>query len=304
MGFRKYQHVERWGTTEVDGIENGTCWVFPKLDGTNASVWWDEEVRCGSRNRELAEGEDNHGFMAWVKGEDAYCLRFRGLFEEFPHWRLYGEWLVPHTLKTYREDAWREFYVFDVWDGFVESGAGHIPWETYSPVLEEFCISCIPPLCKIENPTAECILREVNKNTYLIANGEDLGEGVVVKNYRWVNRYGRQTWAKMVRNEFKEKNGEEFGVRDLKGREVFETKLADRYCTRALVDKVASRVEVEHCGWSSKLIPQLLQTVFYEMVREEIWSMYKDLKNPKVIDFSRLQKLTTQRVKVLLPELF
>ena len=32
MDFRKYQHIERFGTTEVDGIELGKCYVFPKID--------------------------------------------------------------------------------------------------------------------------------------------------------------------------------------------------------------------------------------------------------------------------------
>ena len=39
--FKKYQHVERLGTSEVQGIENGMCYVFPKIDGTNAScIMW------------------------------------------------------------------------------------------------------------------------------------------------------------------------------------------------------------------------------------------------------------------------
>ena len=32
MEFRKYQHIERFGTDEVDGIEIGTTYVFPKID--------------------------------------------------------------------------------------------------------------------------------------------------------------------------------------------------------------------------------------------------------------------------------
>ncbi len=50
--FRKYMHVERYGNDEVQGIEIGTCYIFPKLDGTNGSVWLqDDQVCCGSRNR-------------------------------------------------------------------------------------------------------------------------------------------------------------------------------------------------------------------------------------------------------------
>jgi hypothetical protein len=37
MEFRKYQHIERFGTTEVKNIELGKVYVFPKIDGTNGS---------------------------------------------------------------------------------------------------------------------------------------------------------------------------------------------------------------------------------------------------------------------------
>lgn len=36
MQFKKYIHLEKYGTTETQGIELGTAYVFPKLDGTNA----------------------------------------------------------------------------------------------------------------------------------------------------------------------------------------------------------------------------------------------------------------------------
>ena len=39
MEFRKYQHIERYGRNEVLGIEQGVCYVYPKIDGTNSSVW-------------------------------------------------------------------------------------------------------------------------------------------------------------------------------------------------------------------------------------------------------------------------
>ena len=76
MTFKKYQHVERWGNTEVQDIEFGTCHVFPKIDGTNSSVWWDNSfgqfpLHCGSRNRTLLPGADNAGFLAFVSGNKA-----------------------------------------------------------------------------------------------------------------------------------------------------------------------------------------------------------------------------------------
>ena len=51
--FVKYQHVERFGNLEVQNIELGQCYIFPKIDGTNASVWLEDgDVKAGSRTRE------------------------------------------------------------------------------------------------------------------------------------------------------------------------------------------------------------------------------------------------------------
>ncbi len=46
--FRRYNHVERLGHYKVDGIDIGKVHIFPKLDGTNSSVWWTGEgLGCG-----------------------------------------------------------------------------------------------------------------------------------------------------------------------------------------------------------------------------------------------------------------
>ena len=116
MEFNRYQHVERFGNEEVDGIDIGTCYIFPKIDGTNVSVWVEDcedgwkKIQSGSRNRVLDEEKDNAGFCKWVNIQ----ITFPEFFKRYPTFKLYGEWLVPHSLKTYREDAWRKFYVFDV----------------------------------------------------------------------------------------------------------------------------------------------------------------------------------------------
>lgn len=66
--FIKYPHLERYGNEEVEGIEIGTTYVFPKLDGTNAQLWMDENgtVCGGSRNRVLSIHNDNAGFLSGV----------------------------------------------------------------------------------------------------------------------------------------------------------------------------------------------------------------------------------------------
>lgn len=292
MEFKKYQHVERFGTIETAGIENGMCYVFPKIDGTNASLWWDDELKAGSRNRELSLNYDNAGFMAWAINEPS----FRDLFREHPQLRLYGEWLVPHTLKTYDESAWKQFYVFDVMNG-----DGYFHYEEYSKILDMYGIEYIPPICKVENPTYERLIAQLEKNDYLIEDGKGTGEGIVIKNYDYRNKFGRIVWAKIVANEFKAKHRKK-DVTEIKEAKIIEQEIAEKFITKSLVEKEFAKINAE-AGWSSKLIPRLLSTVFYCLVKEESWNFIKEFKNP-TIDFKRLSFFTNNRIKELMPELF
>jgi hypothetical protein len=297
MEFLKYQHIERLGTAEVEGIENGTCYVFPKIDGTNSQLWYDnskgnERIRAGSRNRELSLEKDNAGFFNWACGRSI----FFAFFAKYPNLRLYGEWLVPHTLKTYQDTAWRNFYVFDVMDG-----EKYLPYEQYKTILEEFDIEYIPPICKVNNPTYERLIEQLEKNGYLIKDGEGTGEGIVIKNYEYKNRFGRIVWAKIVKNEFKAKH-QKADVCELRESKLVEQEIVDKFVTLALIEKEKAKIENDN-GWSSKNIPQLLGVVFYCLVKEDCWNFVKEFKNP-TIDFKRLSFMTTQKIKELMPDVF
>lgn len=292
MEFKKYQHVERLGTTEVNGIENGMCYVFPKIDGTNAQVWINETLQAGSRNRQLSLENDNAGFYEWVLQQDNLDL----FFCKYPNLRLYGEWLVPHALNTYQSTAWRNFYVFDVMDG-----ERYLPYEEYKILLEEFNIEYIPPICKVENPTYERLEKQLEKNGYLIEDGKGIGEGVVIKNYDFVNKFGRVTWAKIVTNEFKAKH-QKCQITEIKECKIIEQEIVDKFVTKSLIEKEISKIELE-CGWSSNMIPRLINTVFYCLVKEECWNFVKEFKYPN-IDFKRLSFFTTNKIKELFPNIF
>lgn len=303
MGFRKYDHVERFGTDEVEGIEIGEVFVFPKLDGTNASVWIENDgsdwvICAGSRNRKLSLENDNAGFLAWASQNAAIAK----LMDNEPSWTLYGEWLVPHTLKVYREDTWQRFWVFDV---YCRAKRKYIHYEDYAPVLIAHNIDFIMPQSRyLSPPTEEQLWGDVNANTFLLQDGH-VGEGIVIKNYFWENKYGRQPWAKLVRAEFKDENRRAFGVTEKHGEAVVEGEIAEKYVTKAFVDKTYAKIT---CNGGlnvsrSTLIPQLLQTCYHDIVTEEIWHAVKEHKNP-TINFKKLNQFVTYWVKKHLPELF
>ncbi len=306
MEFKKYQHIERLGTTEVINIEIGKCFVFPKIDGSNASIWMNGTLQAGSRKRHLTLDSDNAGFYAWA-------LEKHGLadyFAEYPTHRLFGEWLVPHALKTYREDAWRRFYVFDVCtdkeDAEIthenDSTMNYIAYDEYTPGLEAFGLDYILPICSIENASHDQLVAQLMKNVFLIEDGKGIGEGIVLKNYEFYNKYNRQTWAKIVTSEFKDKHTKEHGVAELKGKKIIEMVIANEFVSKAMCDKIYSKIENED-GFNSRMIPRLLNTIYYDLVREETWEFVKKHKSP-TIDFKKLQQFTFLRIKELMPELF
>lgn len=292
--FVKYQHIERFGTTETQNIEFGECYVFPKIDGTNSSVWIEDgQIRCGSRTRELSTESDNAGFYAWAIQQESLL----NYLQENPTHRLFGEWLVPHSLRTYRDDAWRNFYVFDVMDGDT-----YVHYEQYKPLVEKHGINFIPPIAIITNGSYEQFVQKLETNVFLIEDGKGSGEGIVIKRYDYRNNFGRQTWAKIVTSEFKEKHAKVMGAPRVEGEKMVEQEIAKEFVTKALVEKEHAKIEQES-GWSSKSIPRLLNTVFYCVVNEELWNAIKKHKNP-TINFKTLQYFVFAEVKAKKPELF
>jgi Fe-S cluster biosynthesis and repair protein YggX len=222
---------------------------------------------------------------------------FRALFNDHKHLRLFGEWLVPHFFKGYSAKAWRKFYIFDV----MVFDERYLPYMEYSAILSKYNVEFIPPICSIDNPSYERLVGLLDKNYYLIDDGGEPGEGIVIKNYNYRNKFGRQTWAKLVRNEFKTLHAK-FQVTELTEKKMVEQEIVDKYVTEALVNKEYEKIKAED-GWSSKLIPRLLNTVYYCLITEESWNFIKDHKNP-IINYRTLNFLTINKIKALMPQLF
>ncbi len=308
MSFLKYPHLEKYGNEAVADIDFGVCHIFPKLDGTNASVWYEDgKIICGSRNRQLnwklstpdvetTEGDnqsDNAGFAAWMKEQKHIHL----FLIENPTLILYGEWLVPHTLKTYRPYAWKKFYVFDVYNRETDQ---FLPYDTYKSVMEFNGIEYIPCVQTIKNPSYDNLIHAAKQNTYLLDSG--IGEGIVIKNYEWKNKYNQVVWAKIINSEFKEQNVKVFGPSHVDNMTNAEL-IANKACTQALVEKEYTKIVNDTGGWSNKLIPRLLHTVYHCVVTEELWDCLKTI-NKGSVNFRELEQHCIKKVKETKPEIF
>lgn len=297
--FEAYPSLRRFGTAEVAGIEDGSVYIFPKLDGTNASTWLADngEVQAGSRRRHLDESSDgdNAGFCKWVRAQG----NIKAFLETYPNYRLFGEWLVPHSIKSYREDAWRKFYVFDVYDMEAEK---FVSYDDYSILMDQFEIDYVPCLWKINTVTVDKLLTLMPKNTYLMQDGAGAGEGLVIKNYDFCNRYDRVTWAKIVTNEFREQNHKAFGHQNVEMQTSAEEKIIADFFTEAFIEKEFAKMIVNE-PWSSKRIGELIGRLWHEFMTEEPVNFVKALKNP-TINFKVLNNLAIRKIKQVKGDLF
>ena len=335
--FRRYDHVERIGHDEVEGLVIGdNIYVYTKLDGTNASIWMEQKeygpvICCGSRNRELSEFADNLGFWHWVN-KDENQEKFQKLFITMPQdWTLYGEWLVPHTLNTYRDEVWRRFWIFDVYD---RSKGEYVNYDRWAHLVQDIGLDHIQPLVVMSTPSEAQLRLLTETNTDFIKDGCGAGEGIVIKNYEWRNSFGRQPWAKIVRNEFKEDNRKAFGPPERDGEFQVEAAIAEDAVTLALVNKTRAKIETdllsshpaENLGLMERelspmspdmlqtrraflqsqrhiIIPRLLETVYYEVIREELWTAIKKYQFP-IVNFKLLKVHVIHWTKKYAKDLF
>lgn len=297
MKFKKYQHICLLNSKETEGILNGTVYVQPKIDGTNSSIWLgdDGEIHCGSRNRELSIEKDNQHFCTNFHNDE----RFKSFFNCNPNIRLYGEYLIPHSLRTYKSTAWNKFYVFDVIETENDS---YLTPENYIPMLKEFNIDYIPVIAKLENPTFDDIKSYLDKNTWLIQEGLGIGEGIVIKNFDFFNIYGRKTWGKLISADYSNKVGTKERYKLQMDIIPTEVKIVEKYCTPSLVEKEYQKIingEIQ----SKNIIASLLGCVYHSIIEENMWDIVNLYKNP-TIDFKVLKKDIVTKIKEIKADLF
>ena len=148
----------------------------------------------------------------------------------------------------------------------------------------------------------EQLIKFVQENKYLMIDGQGFGEGVVIKQYGWVNRFGNTTWAKLISNTFKEVHIRTMGGQ-VTSNSVIEEEIAEKFLTLHVVEKTIAKIRNDDGKFEGKSIPKLLGLAYYDLISEEMWEIVKQYKNPK-IDFKTLNHCVIAKVKQLKPELF
>lgn len=293
--YKSFTHVERLGKPETSGILAGTCYVSPKLDGTNAVVWSENgEVCAGSRTRQLSATSDNAGFYAWTQSNDEEAVKVRELVTGNTHIILYGEFGVGRVanIKDYDTEAHNKLWIFDAFDTIMHT-------YLHPDVLKNMCAAFglenyVLPSTKICNPTKEDIVKLAEENKYLLSNANHAGEGVVIRNPDFKNVWGNYVIAKFVLDEFKQRKAQKENKSDSK-RIDCEQNIIDYYVTEAELSKAKAKVCLalgleEFDIKNGKCIGMYLNMVFNDAVLAEITDICKRYKRP-VINFQELNNL-------------
>lgn len=301
-GFKSFLHVERWDKTDVDGILNGRCWITAKLDGTNASVWADGDGRMhyGSRNREITTLKDNAGFASWMQMNAPLQNSLINFCKAHTNYIVYGEWGVGKVgaIKKY-QGAVNRLWIFDIFD---RDAQRYLTWFEIKDALKEFNLdeNTVELLAVVENPTIEYIIEIANKNQFLLEGTDTIGEGVVIRNFDFINQYGHYAIAKYVREDFLPEKPQKIVVPGEVEQEFF-----DKYLTVAELEKAKAKTalacgaEFDISNIDNKFIGMFMNLVWKDLIEENIVDFLKKKKNP-TIDFKVLNSVCKQQCRTYL----
>ena len=207
--YRAYTHIERANKPQVaDVMSAPLVSVQPKIDGTNACIWADDDanIHCGSRTREVGETKetDNQGFCKYMKNDDA-IKPLRAFCVNNPNYIVYGEWLGQNKgLGSIKQYIKRGFWVFDVYD--TDTG-DYLLYEDWSRMLGSIYDQYVPELWRGAGAdlTQEKIDSLLESNHFNLP-ADVIGEGIVIKAQPSVlDSCGCPAIAKIIRDEFHQK---------------------------------------------------------------------------------------------------
>lgn len=281
--FKRYPKIHRLGKEETEGILYGECHLEEKIDGANGQIWIDKrgQITCGSRNRELSEGFN--GFVDYVKTHEG----INKLLTDHPEYRLYGEWLVRHTI-SYKETAYQQFYLFDI--TIVKDGEENEEFLTKADVIklaDEYKIQRPEYHGSLTNPTTDQLNELVGKSVL----GEK-GEGIVIKNHSFRDKWGNHSYAKIVTQDFKESNAITFGGNNKYSETYWEMWIVNKYINSARVSKIIHKIESEVGKLGLEHTSRVSNTVYYDVLTEEIWEISK---HAGTINFLNLKRLALRK---------
>ena len=276
----KYMDIARLGHEDNYGIldtQDDVVTITEKVDGGNGQfrLYMDEikgpRFLFGTRNNHFTI--DTHSPQQKQFGENAQYVAdiVKDPTKLNPDYIYFGEWMKKHTLQ-YDWAATPKFVGFDI---FCLSAGNFIP---DAPMREEFERLGIPTIPLIfKGKISEVDITRLENFIGRTKFGECQMEGIVIKNYFRKSVYGRQLFAKIVRQEFKELNQVTFGGGSNLNKLTDDTsKFIDTYYTDARIRKAILRLLDDGMKLDRSLMHHLPKAVSDDTWKEESWDVIKD----------------------------
>lgn len=197
--IKKYTDVTRYGKSNTIGVlkEGDIISITEKIDGANSSFCKDDSstigVSCYSRNQILTEENRLRGYYDWVLDNIVPIKE-----ELNPSYRYFGEWLCSHKV-VYKEEAYHNFYMFSIWD---ENEEQYLSDDMVRSEAKRLGLKTPEYFYCGEYQSFEHLMSFVGKSN--LTKEPNTGEGVVIKNVNYFDKYGRQMFVKLVSERFAE----------------------------------------------------------------------------------------------------
>lgn len=247
-----------------------------KIDGSSVRLYNDNKIlRIGSHKKELSLNIDIPDakmfkpFLIWIKENE------NKLLELIPNKHiLFGEMSQNQNILKYNQK--HPIILFDI-AKVTEFGLDFI--DNYSVLVDyskRLQIPVVPLLYKGRVTDKEELMELLNKESFL---GNTKVEGVVVKNYARPNRFGRELFAKIVNEDFKEIHQKVWKGQKYKA---IEEIIAEKYFTSARLQKAIQRAKEEgkyegELRDLSYLIGDVIKDIREENgedIKEEVFQVY------------------------------
>ena len=289
MDFKKYHSIIRHDKEEVADYLNfnaGSFYMSEKIDGSNLSIrLHNGNIVVASRNGDIPnENKSQFAFIVdYVAENQNIILDF---FNKYPNVVIFGEYLVKHQIdySDSKDYKYQTFYIYDIFDA--ETNRYLPPYCDVWEYLKLHLFNCNLDFIKLHNPIkaieTNSILEFYNK---VVEKG---GEGIVIKNYEYLNRYSNsQCFVKMMSPSFvevhkhkdkKEKTLEKpySKVYSLDSLEMLDiTKFIETYCTPSRIAKA----KFETIG---KSYSESAQYLINDVYKEESIDIPKDINQKKL----------------------
>ena len=277
--IKKFTKVQRYGKSDtLDVLKQGDIIsITEKIDGANASFRIDNTndlgVSCYSRNNPLNEHDTLNGFYNWVVDN---ILPIKEQLN--PNYIYFGEWLVKHKV-VYKEEYYKNFYLFSIYDIDKEEYIDELLMRKEANRLRLKTVECF---YYGEFRDYEHLKTFIGKsNMTEIAN---TGEGIVVKNVSYRDRFGKQMFVKLVTDKFAEVQKQK-KPKNPCDEVVILTK---QVVTKPRIEKILfklideSKIKQDYTIEDMGAILKLLTPIVYEDVMEEESEMFINYEKEKV----------------------